>query len=143
MSKINFILVLLLLISNCGQDNNKDKEIKSRNKRNSGEATQEVQKTPEEALREKLTEEQKKGLNFLKDALGDDNKLNEILKQDESKVKGSLEHINTEAKKCNGNDEGKSTFKTLVKAYFGGGIENKLDQFKENAISACGAGAGD
>ncbi|ABF82191.1 Mlp family lipoprotein [Borrelia hermsii] len=136
MSKINFILVLLLLISSCNQDNNKDKKIKSRNKRDL-ETTQKVQKTPEEALREKLTEKQKKGLDFLKDALGDDNKLNEILRQDESKVKGSLEHINTEAKKCNGNDEGKSTFKTLVKAYFEGEIENKLDGLQDGAKSTC------
>ncbi|AHH14690.1 Lipoprotein (plasmid) [Borrelia hermsii MTW] len=76
MSKINFVLVLLLLISSCGQDTNKDKGIKSRSKRDDlREQAQEVQKTPEEALRDKLSDNQKQGLNFLKGALGDDNDL--------------------------------------------------------------------
>ncbi|AHH13142.1 Lipoprotein (plasmid) [Borrelia hermsii YBT] len=61
MKKINFVLIiLLLLISSCGQDNNKDKGIKSRSKRDDlREQAQEGQKTPEEALRDKLSDNQK------------------------------------------------------------------------------------
>lgn len=43
MNKINFVLVLLLIISSCNQDNNKDKGVKSRNKMGL-KTIQEVQK---------------------------------------------------------------------------------------------------
>ncbi|UPA18406.1 Mlp family lipoprotein [Borrelia puertoricensis] len=142
MNKINFILVLALLISSCEYEHG-NATPKSRVKRNL-EEQEEVQKTPEDALREKLNDSQKQGLEFLKDALSDDNKLNEILKQDERKVKDVLEHIHTELEKCNGNDGDKSTFKTLVKEYFKG--NNNLDNIVgENSQlqSMCGAnGAG-
>ncbi|UPA11667.1 Mlp family lipoprotein (plasmid) [Borrelia parkeri] len=142
MNKINFILVLALLISSCEYEHG-NATPKSRVKRNL-EEQEEVQKTPEEVLREKLNDTQKQGLEFLKDTLGDDNKLNEILKQDESKVKAALEHINTELEKCKGDNasQQKETFKTLVKEYFKG--NNNLDNIVgENSQlqSMCGAGS--
>ncbi|WP_434757239.1 hypothetical protein bpuCAU1_001780 (plasmid) [Borrelia puertoricensis] len=58
MNKINFILVLLLLISSCEYEHG-NATPKSRVKRNL-EEQEEVQKTPENALREKLNDTQKK-----------------------------------------------------------------------------------
>ncbi|UPA10082.1 Mlp family lipoprotein (plasmid) [Borrelia nietonii YOR] len=141
MNKINFILVLLLLINSCNQNNNKDKEIKSKNKRDL-KATQEVQKTPEEALREKLNDTEKTNLDFLKEALGNESDFNKLLSHDEYKIKSVLEHIKSELEKCTGDNanEQKNTFKQVVKGALNGG-EN-LDNFKEQASSACQAGAG-
>ncbi|WP_041177061.1 Mlp family lipoprotein, partial [Borrelia crocidurae] len=70
----NFTLILLILMSSCEQDNNTNKEIKSRNKIDL-EQQVEAQKTPEETLREKLNESQIKGLDFLKEALGNESDL--------------------------------------------------------------------
>ncbi|AHH04277.1 Mlp lipoprotein family protein (plasmid) [Borrelia nietonii YOR] len=142
MSKINFVLVLLLLISSCGQDTNKDKGIKSRSKRDDlREQAQEVQKTPEEALRDKLSDNQKQGLNFLKGALGDDNDFKKFLSFDESKIKFALDHIQSELAKCTGDNasQQKETFKQIVKGSFEGN-SNDLDKFKEQASSTCGTG---
>ncbi|WP_347343300.1 Mlp family lipoprotein [Borrelia puertoricensis] len=78
MNKINFILILLLLISSCEYEHG-NATPKSRVKRNFEEQS-EIQKTPEEAsLREKLNETQKKNLDFLKEALGNDSIFNKIL----------------------------------------------------------------
>ncbi|UPA18367.1 Mlp family lipoprotein [Borrelia puertoricensis] len=141
MNKINFILVLALLISSCEYEHG-NATPKSRVKRNL-EEQEEVQKTPEDALREKLNDTQKQGLDFLKDALGDDSILNKILSADESKIKEALDHIQSELAKCTGDDasEQKKTFKEVVKGALNGG-EN-LDKFKDQAASNCnGAGAG-
>ncbi|ANF34568.1 hypothetical protein A7978_05545 (plasmid) [Borrelia turicatae] len=144
MNKINFILVLLLLISSCEYEHG-NATPKSRVKRNFEEQI-DIQKTPEEVLKEKLNDTQKANLDFLKDALGDDNKLNEILKQDESKVKDVLEHINTELAKCTGDNasQQKETFKTLVKEYFKGNNNNLDNIVGENSQlkSTCEAGVG-
>ncbi|UPA18711.1 Mlp family lipoprotein [Borrelia puertoricensis] len=146
MNKINFILILLLLISSCEYEHG-NATPKSRSKRDLSNEREQVEKTPEDALREKLNDSQKQGLEFLKDALSDDNKLNEILKQDERKVKDVLEHIKSELEKCTGdnaNDQ-KNTFKTLVKEYFKGNNDNLDNIVGENSQlqSMCGAnGAG-
>ncbi|QFP42450.1 Mlp family lipoprotein (plasmid) [Borrelia miyamotoi] len=136
MRKVGYMLITLLLISSCGNHDfiEKDKEPKNRSKRDLGEQS-EIQKTPEEELKEKLSVEEKQGLNFLKEALGDNNKLNEILKKDENLVKEALKHINTELVKCTGdnaNDQ-KETFKQVVK----GALNGDLNKFKEQASSTC------
>ncbi|ABF82179.1 Mlp family lipoprotein [Borrelia hermsii] len=140
MNKINFILILLLLISSCNQNNNKDKEIKSKNKRDL-EATQEVQKTPEEMLKEKLNDTEKTNLDFLKEALGNESDFNKLLSHDEYKIKSVLEHIKSELEKCTGDNanEQKNTFKTVLQGSFKGNSDN-LETFKNQASSTCGAG---
>ncbi|WAZ72653.1 Mlp family lipoprotein (plasmid) [Borrelia miyamotoi] len=144
MRRINVVLILSLLISSCGQNEltNSSKETKSRSKRELREEQVVVKKTAEETLREKLSEEESKGLNFLKEALGDESKLNQILSLDESKVKEALKHINDELAKCSGDNasQQKETFKEVVKGALNG--NNDLDQFKSQASSTCNAGAG-
>ncbi|WP_330730464.1 Mlp family lipoprotein [Borrelia turicatae] len=144
MNKINFILILLLLINSCEYEHG-NATPKSRVKRNF-EEQEEVQKTPEEVLKEKLNDNQKQGLNFLKDALGNDSIFNKILSHDESKIKEALDHINTELAKCTGNDasQQKETFKQVVKAYFEGNNDNLYNIVGENSQlqSTCGSGAG-
>ncbi|UPA15207.1 Mlp family lipoprotein [Borrelia turicatae] len=141
MNKINFILVLALLISSCEYEHG-NATPKSRVKRNF-EEQEEVQKTPEEVLKEKLNDNQKQGLDFLKDALSDDSIFNKILSADESKIKEALDHIQSELAKCTGDNasDQKNTFKQVVKGALNGG-EN-LEKFKDEASSTCnGAGAG-
>ncbi|WP_210371057.1 Mlp family lipoprotein, partial [Borreliella garinii] len=70
-------------------------------------------KSPEELLREKLSEDGKKQLDWLKEAL-ENEKFNKFLENDEDKIKSALDHIKSELDKCNGNDEGKNTFKEIV-----------------------------
>ncbi|UPA18447.1 Mlp family lipoprotein (plasmid) [Borrelia puertoricensis] len=144
MNKINFILILLLLMSSCEWfDSYKDIKSRGRSKREvNSEQTEKVQKTPEEALKEKLNDNQKSNLDFLKEALGDKEKFNQLLTLDEEKIKAALEHIHTELEKCNGNDEGKSTFKQVVKGYFSKMDESTLNDFKNQATSTCQVGAG-
>ncbi|AFI32235.1 MlpL-like protein, lipoprotein (plasmid) [Borrelia crocidurae str. Achema] len=124
-------------MSSCEQDNNTNKGIKSRNKRDL-EQQIEAQKTPEEDLREKLDDNQKKGLDFLKEALSSDSELNKFLNEDESKIKEALDHIQSELAKCTGDDAAgkKNTFKEVVKGALGDG----LDKFTEQADSTCGQG---
>ncbi|WP_024655170.1 Mlp family lipoprotein [Borrelia hispanica] len=131
----NFTLILLLLMSSCDQEKNTNKGIKSRNKRDLKQQV-EAQKTPEEALREKLSESQIKGLDFLKEALGSESELNKFLNADESKIKEALDHIQSELAKCTGEnaDNQKNTFKQVVKGALGG----ELDKFTEQADSTCG-----
>ncbi|AFI32040.1 MlpL-like protein (plasmid) [Borrelia crocidurae str. Achema] len=95
----NFTLILLLLMNSCDQEKNTNKGIKSRNKRDL-EQQVEAQKTPEENLREKLDDNQRKGLDFLKEALSSDSELNKFLNADESKIKDALDHIQSELAKC-------------------------------------------
>ncbi|ETZ17100.1 Mlp lipoprotein family protein [Borrelia duttonii CR2A] len=130
----NFTLILLLLMSSCDQEKNTNKGIKSRNKRDL-EQQVEAQKTPEEALREKLNDSQKQGLDFLKDALSSESELNKFLNEDESKIKDALDHIQSELAKCTGDNaaDQKTTFKQVVKGALGGGLDN----FKDTASSAC------
>ncbi|WP_346313312.1 Mlp family lipoprotein [Borrelia miyamotoi] len=141
MKIINFVLILSLLISSCGQYENANNVSKRRSKRDIKQQIDEVKKTPEEALKEKLSEEEKVNLEFLKEALGDESKFGQFLIFDESKIKSALEHIKEQLKSCNGNDDGKKTFKTVVQGYFSKMDESTLDGFKEQATSTCQAGA--
>ncbi|WP_210380685.1 Mlp family lipoprotein [Borreliella garinii] len=138
---ISFCLFFILLNS-CNSDNNdafknnnknNTQEVKSGKKRDLSE--QEKPKSKEELLREKLTDEQQKQLDWLKEALGNAGEFNKLLGNDESKIKSALEHIKTQLDKCNGNDEGKNTFKEIVKGFFSGG---SIDNFENNAASTCG-----
>ncbi|QFP42616.1 Mlp family lipoprotein (plasmid) [Borrelia miyamotoi] len=146
MRKIGYMLITLLLISSCGKHDfiNSSQEPQNRSKRDLSKQ-EETQKTPEEELKEKLSEEEKGNLNFLKEALGDDGKFGQFLSLDENKVKDALKHINDELAKCTGDNAGeqKGTFKTVVQGYFSDKMdESKLEQFKSQATSTCGAGAG-
>ncbi|ETZ17589.1 Mlp lipoprotein family protein [Borrelia duttonii CR2A] len=134
----NFTLILLLLMSSCDQEKNTNKGIKSRNKRDL-EQQVEAQKTPEENLREKLSESQKQGLDSLKEALGSGSIFNNFLNADESKIKEALDHIQSELAKCTGNNasEQKGTFKTVINEYFSKMDNETLKGIKENATSAC------
>ncbi|ETZ17283.1 Mlp lipoprotein family protein [Borrelia duttonii CR2A] len=131
----NFTLILLLLMSSCDQEKNTNKGIKSRNKRDL-EQQVEAQKTPEEALREKLNDNQKKGLDFLKDALSSESDFNNFLNEDESKIKDALDHIQSELAKCTGDEaaDKKNTFKQVVE----GALKEGLDNFKGQSNSTCG-----
>ncbi|WP_210361090.1 Mlp family lipoprotein [Borreliella garinii] len=122
---ISFCLFFILLNS-CNSDNNdafnknNNQEVKSIKKRDLSET--EKPKSPEELLKKKLNDDQKKQLDWLKEAL-ENEKFNKFLENDEDKIKSALDHIKSELDKCNGNDEGKNTFKEIVKGAFGGGIE--------------------
>ncbi|WP_434757285.1 Mlp family lipoprotein (plasmid) [Borrelia puertoricensis] len=137
MNKINFILVLLLLISSCEYEYGNAKP-KSRVKREVKEEQSEEQKTPEEVLIEKLNDTEKSNLDFLKEALGNESDFNKFLNHDESKIKSVLEHIHTELEKCKGNNanEQKNTFKTVLKGSFQSN-SNNLETFKNQASSTC------
>ncbi|WP_031531129.1 Mlp family lipoprotein [Borreliella garinii] len=127
MKIINILFcVFFILLNSCNSDNNdafnknNNREVKSIKKRDLSET--EKAKSPEELLREKLSEDGKKQLDWLKEAL-ENEKFNKFLENDEDKIKSALDHIKSELDKCNGNDEGKNTFKEIVKGAFGGGIE--------------------
>ncbi|WP_210371911.1 Mlp family lipoprotein [Borreliella garinii] len=127
MKIINILFcVFFILLNSCNSDNNdafnknNNQEVKSIKKRDLSET--EKAKSPEELLREKLSEDGKKQLDWLKEAL-ENEKFNKFLENDEDKIKSALDHIKSELDKCNGNDEGKNTFKEIVKGAFGGGIE--------------------
>ncbi|WP_373589076.1 Mlp family lipoprotein [Borreliella afzelii] len=142
MKIINILVCLFfILLNSCNSDNNdafkknnknNTQEVKSRKTRDLSE--QEKPKSPEELLKAKLNDEQKKQLDWLKEALGDNGEFNKLLGNDESKIKSALEHIKTQLDKCNGNDEGKNTFKTTVKGFFSGG---SIDNFADQAVSNC------
>ncbi|WP_210371969.1 Mlp family lipoprotein, partial [Borreliella garinii] len=83
-------------------------------------------KSPEELLREKLDNDQKKQLDWLKETL-ENEKFDKFLENDESKIKSALEHIKTQLDKCTGEnaDQQKTTFKEIVKAALeGNNIDN-------------------
>ncbi|MCD2349902.1 Mlp family lipoprotein [Borreliella americana] len=141
MKIINILFCLLLLIlSSCKAHdsdtlNNKNApQAKNREKR---DLNQEEIKSPEELLKEKLSDDQKNHLNWLKTALNSDEQFNKFLEHDESKIKKVLDHIKKELDTCNGNeaDQQKETFKEVVKGALGDGIDN----FTNIASSACQA----
>ncbi|ADQ31478.1 lipoprotein (plasmid) [Borreliella burgdorferi JD1] len=145
MKIINILFCLFLLMLNGCNSNDNDtlknnaQQTKSRGKRDltQKELTQEKPKSKEELLREKLSDDQKTHLDWLKTALTGDGEFDKFLENDEGKIKSALEHIKTELDKCNGSngtDEGKNTFKTTVQGFFSGG---NIDDFKSQAISAC------
>ncbi|WP_038850978.1 Mlp family lipoprotein [Borreliella afzelii] len=139
MKIINILFCLFfMLLNSCNSDNNdafknnnknNTQEVKSRKTRDLSE--QEKPKSPEELLKAKLDDDQKKQLDWLKDALGDDGEFNKFLGYDESKIKEALNHIKSELDKCTGKDnadEQKNTFKQVVKGALGEGIDNFATQ---------------
>ncbi|WP_210371585.1 Mlp family lipoprotein [Borreliella garinii] len=122
MKIINILFCLFfILLNSCNSDNNdafnknNNQEVKSIKKRDLSET--EKPKSPEELLKKKLNDDQKKQLDWLKETLGNE-KFDKFLENDESKIKSALDHIKTELDKCTGEhaDQQKSTFKELVKA---------------------------
>ncbi len=139
MKIINILFCLFLLMLNgCNSNDTNTRQTKSRGKRDltKKEVTQEKPKSKEDLLREKLSEDQKTHLDWLKEALGNDGEFNKFLGYDESKIKSALDHIKSELDKCNGNDDGKNTFKQVVQGALGGGI----DSFAGQAATTCGNG---
>ncbi|WP_215536416.1 Mlp family lipoprotein [Borreliella bavariensis] len=144
MKIINILFCLFLIMLNGCNSNDNDtvknnaKQSQSRKKRDleQKESQQEKPKSPEELLREKLDDDQKKQLDWLKDTL-ENEKFDKFLGYDESKIKEALNHIKSELDKCNGKekeDEQKNTFKQVVQGYFSGG---NIDGFANGAISNC------
>ncbi|AYE36819.1 hypothetical protein DB313_04790 (plasmid) [Borrelia turcica IST7] len=145
MKRMKYVVVFLLLLMSCKQYDEEvveknEKSIKNKSVEEGLGEKVETNKTPEETLREKLNEKQKKGLDFLKEALGDEGKLNNLLRLEEGKVKTALEHIQKQLGSCTGDNasNGKETFKALVKGYFENG-NTDLDSFKSQAESTCDA----
>ncbi|ATH10670.1 Mlp family lipoprotein [Borreliella burgdorferi] len=140
MKIINILFCLFLLMLNgCNSNDTNTSQTKSRQKRDltqKEEVQQEKPKSKEDLLREKLSEDQKTHLDWLKTALTDAGEFEKFLGYDEDKIKTALDHIKKELDKCNGNDDGKSTFKQVVQGALGGGI----DKFTEQSDSTCGGG---
>ncbi|ACJ73170.1 Mlp10 (plasmid) [Borreliella afzelii ACA-1] len=144
MKIINILFCLFfILLNSCNSDNNdafkKDnqnnsQEVKSRKKRDLSE--QEKPKSPEELLREKLTDAEKTQLDWLKDTL-ENEKFDKFLENDDSKIKSTLDHIKSELASCTGDnvDQKKNTFKTMVKEFFKNGDINNFN--KNNVTSNC------
>ncbi|MCD2412631.1 lipoprotein Mlp8, partial [Borreliella burgdorferi] len=89
-------------------------------------------------LREKLSDDQKTHLDWLKTALTKDGEFDKFLENDESKIKTVLNHIKSELDKCTGDnaDNNKNTFKQTVQ----GALEGDIDKFTEQSDSTCGGG---
>ncbi|WP_418905715.1 Mlp family lipoprotein [Borreliella japonica] len=143
MKIINILFCLFLLVLNSCNSNDNDtlknnaKQSQSRKKRdlNQQETQQEKPKSKEELLREKLTDDQKTQLDWLKTALTDDGEFDKFLGYDESKIKTALNHIKSELDKCTGDnaENQKTTFKQVVQGALKGGI----DDFTDQASSTC------
>ncbi|WP_418906073.1 Mlp family lipoprotein [Borreliella carolinensis] len=144
MKIFNILFCLFLLMLNGCNSNDNDtlknnaQQTKRRGKRDltQKEVTQEKPKSKEELLREKLNADQKTHLDWLKTALTADGEFEKFLEYDEDKIKTALDHIKKELDKCNGNDDGKNTFKQVVQGALGGGI----DSFAGQAATTCGNG---
>ncbi|WP_210361277.1 Mlp family lipoprotein [Borreliella garinii] len=134
MKIINILFCLFfILLNSCNSDNNdafnknNNQEVKSIKKRDLSET--EKPKSPEELLKKKLNDDQKKQLDWLKETLGNE-KFDKFLENDESKIKSALDHIKTELDKCTGEhaDQQKSTFKEVVKAALENNNINNVNQ---------------
>ncbi|WP_373585015.1 Mlp family lipoprotein [Borreliella afzelii] len=146
MKIINILFCLFLIMLNGCNSNDNDtlknnaKQSQSRKRRDleQKESQEEKPKSKEELLREKLSEDEKKQLDWLKTALTDDGEFIKFLGNDESKIKDALNHIKSELDKCTGEnaDQQKTTFKQVVEGALKGGIDNFADQ----ASSTCGNG---
>ncbi|WP_031506846.1 Mlp family lipoprotein [Borreliella garinii] len=147
MKIINILFCLFLIMLNgCNSNdnetlkNNATKQSKSRQKRDleqKEEVPQEKPKSKEELLREKLSEDQKIHLDWLKTALTNAGEFDTFLQYDVSKIKTALDHIKTELNKCRGKqnaDQQKNTFKQTVQGSLSGG---DIDRFPEQASSLC------
>ncbi|ACN92987.1 lipoprotein (plasmid) [Borreliella burgdorferi 118a] len=147
MKIINILFCLFLLMLNGCNSNDNDtlknnaQQTKRRGKRDltQKETTQEKPKSKEELLREKLSEDQKTHLDWLKEALGNAGEFDKFLGYDESKIKSALDHIKSELAKCTGENanEQKTTFKTVVTEFFKNG---DIDNFATGAVSNCNNG---
>ncbi|WP_418885602.1 Mlp family lipoprotein [Borreliella tanukii] len=133
--------VFLLVLNSCNSNNNDTlknnaKQSQSRKKRDldQQETQKEKPKSKEELLREKLDDDQKKQLDWLKDVL-ENEKFDKFLGNAEDKIKDALNHIKSELASCTGNDaeQQKTTFKEVVK----GALEDGIDNFKTSASSTC------
>ncbi|WP_223147491.1 Mlp family lipoprotein [Borreliella bavariensis] len=139
---ILFCLFLIMLNGCNSNDNdtvkNNAKQSQSRKKRDleQKESQEEKPKSRKELLIEKLDEDQKKQLEWLETALTKDGEFDTFLQHDEDKIKKALEHIKTQLDKCNGNNEGKNTFKQVVQGALNNGTD--IDNFENNAASTCG-----
>ncbi|WP_419264799.1 Mlp family lipoprotein [Borreliella afzelii] len=135
---ILFCIFLLMLTSCNAAHKTNTKQPKSRQKRDiyQEEVQQEKPKSKEELLREKLTDDQKTHLDWLKTALTKAGEFDKFLGYDEDKIKDALNHIKSELDKCTGDnaENQKSTFKQVVEGALGAGIDN----FKNSASSTCG-----
>ncbi|WP_418905823.1 Mlp family lipoprotein [Borreliella japonica] len=135
--------VFLLVLNSCNSNNNDTlknnaKQSQSRKKRDldQQETQKEKPKSKEELLREKLDDDQKTQLDWLKTALTSDGEFDTFLQHDESKIKTALEHIKKELENCTGDKaEQKNTFKTVVQGALNGGKD--IDNFASNASSTC------
>ncbi|MCR8910074.1 hypothetical protein CV657_06570 [Borreliella burgdorferi] len=147
MKIINILFCLFLLMLNGCNSNDNDtlknnaQQTKSRQKRDltqKEEVQQEKPKSKEELLREKLSDDQKTHLDWLKTALTKDGEFDKFLENDESKIKTVLNHIKSELDKCTGDnaDNNKNTFKQTVQ----GALEGDIDKFTEQSDSTCGGG---
>ncbi|MCD2372308.1 Mlp family lipoprotein [Borreliella burgdorferi] len=146
MKIINILFCLFLLMLNGCNSNDNDtlknnaQQTKRRGKRDltQKETTQEKPKSKEELLREKLSDDQKTHLDWLKTALTKDGEFDKFLENDESKIKTVLNHIKSELDKCTGDnaDNNKNTFKQTVQ----GALEGDIDKFTEQSDSTCGGG---
>ncbi|WP_418454865.1 Mlp family lipoprotein (plasmid) [Borreliella spielmanii] len=140
MKIINILFCLFLIMLNgCNADNaNTQQTIKIRKKRDLSkeESKEEKPKSKEELLREKLSDDQKTQLDWLKTALTGAGEFDKFLEYDENKIKEALEHIKSELDKCTGQDadQQKTTFKDVVEGALSGGI----DKFTDEASSTCG-----
>ncbi|WP_418885347.1 Mlp family lipoprotein [Borreliella carolinensis] len=143
MKIINILFCLFLLLLNGCNSNDNDtlknnaQQTKSRGKRDLSkkEVTQEKPKSKEEILREKLSDDQKTQLDWLKTALTGPGEFDKFLGYDESKIKEALDHIKTQLDKCTGKqagDEQKNTFKQVVQGALGGGIDTITQQANTN-----------
>ncbi|MCD2421070.1 Mlp family lipoprotein, partial [Borreliella burgdorferi] len=126
------------MLNGCNSNDTNTSQTKSRQKRDltQKEITQEKPKSKEELLRERLSNDQKTHLDWLKTALTGAGEFDKFLENDEGKIKSALDHIKSELDKCTGenaNDQ-KTTFKTVVAEFFKNG---NIDDFKTNASSAC------
>ncbi|WP_420025006.1 Mlp family lipoprotein [Borreliella valaisiana] len=147
MKIINILFCLFLIMLNGCNSNDNDtlknnaKQAKSRKTRDleQEKSQEEKPKSKEELLREKLTDDQKTQLDWLKDALGNDGEFDKFLGYDEDKIKEALDHIKSELDSCTGNqaDQQKITFKTTVKEFLKG---SDINNFKEQTDSTCGNG---
>ncbi|WP_418455444.1 Mlp family lipoprotein (plasmid) [Borreliella californiensis] len=138
MKIINILICLFLLMLNgCNSNDTNTSQTKSRVKRDLAlkEVPQEKPKSKEELLREKLSDAQKTHLDWLKTALTNGGEFDTFLQHDESKIKGALDHIKTQLDKCNGKEEEKTTFKTVVQGALNKGTD--IDSFATNATTTC------
>ncbi len=133
------------MLNGCNSNDNETlknatKQSKSRQKRDleqKEEIPQEKPKSPEELLREKLNDDQKKQLDWLKTALTNAGEFDTFLQYDVSKIKTALDHIKTELDKCRGKQgaaQRENTFKQVVQGALSGG---NIDRFLEQASSLC------